>query len=317
MTFSKTTADDARVPIWVTQAAKQTAQQFASQQPDPQKAKQVYRNTLAVYIVNGYLNLLGIETDLAASDSWNPAVRLMNNVADLFIVGRGHVDCRPVKPDAETCWIPLEAHSDRIGYIMVRLDTDQEATLLGFVAQVHLEHVPLQPLRPISELPHYLAQLEPVINLRHWLEGLYQLDWHPPEKLLQPKQLALSHSHSKIQRAKYIELNLDSEHRDVILLLSVTPHDEALSVRVQLYPFTIAENHPSGTRLIHSAVDCLMPNIKLSLKTEDGVIAKEVIARTYPRDNCIQIPQFYGQLGECFTIQITLDDFQSSENFRI
>ncbi|NER81034.1 MAG: DUF1822 family protein [Leptolyngbya sp. SIO1D8] len=317
MTFQKTTADDARMPIWVTQAAQQTAQQFARQQPDPQKAEQVYRNTLAVCIVNGYLNLLGIKTDLAASDSWNPAVRLMSNVADLLIVDKGRIDCRPVKPEAETCWIPLEAHSDRIGYIIVRLDTDQEATLLGFVEQVNREYLPLQQLRPISELPKYLAQVEPVVNLRHWLEGLYQLDWQPPEKLLQPKQLALSHSQTKIQRAKCIELNLASEHRDVVLLLSVTPHDEVLSVRVQLHPFILAENYPNGTRLIHSAVDCLMPNIKLALQAGNDTPVKEVVSRTYPRDNCIQIPQFQGHWGECFTVQITVNAHEIKEHFQL
>ncbi|MEL7316369.1 MAG: DUF1822 family protein, partial [Cyanobacteria bacterium J06559_3] len=66
MTFSKTLSDDASVPVWVTQAAKQMAEQFASQQPTPPKAEQVYQNTLAVCVVNGYLNLLGIKTDLAA-----------------------------------------------------------------------------------------------------------------------------------------------------------------------------------------------------------------------------------------------------------
>ena len=318
MTFQKTTADDARVPVWVTQAAKQTAQQFASQQPDQKKAEQVYRNTLAVYVVNEYLNLLGIKTDLAASDSWNAAVRLISNVADLYIVDYGHVDCRPVQPDEETCWIPLEAQSDRIGYIIVRLDTAQEATLLGFIEQVHLEHLPLQQLRPIPELLKYLAQLKPVINLRQWLEGIYQLDWHPPENLLRSNQLALSYSQTqKIQRAKRIQLNLDSEHRDVVLLLSVTAFDETLGVRVQLHPFTMAENYLSGTRLIHSSVDCLIPNIKLTLQTENNALVKEVISRTYPRDNCIQIPQFQGRWGEYFVIQISIDAHKVNEHFQL
>lgn len=317
MTFSKTLSDDASVPVWVTQAAKQTAEQFASQQPTPQKAEQIYRNTLAVCVVNSYLNLLGIKTDLAASDSWNPTVRLMNNVADLFIVDHGHIDCRPVTPETETCWIPLEAQSDRIGYIVVCLDTDQEATLLGFIGQPHLEHLPLQQLRPIAELTQYLARLTSVINLRHWLEGLYQLDWQPPDKLLRPSQLALSNTQSPVQRAKCVELNLDAEHRNVVLLLSVVPHDEALSVRVQLHPAIMAEQHAGGMRLIHPLADCLMPNIKLALKTENKTLAKEVISRIHPRDNCIQIPQFQGQWGERFTIQIAVGKHEINQHFQL
>ncbi|MGF1523719.1 MAG: DUF1822 family protein [Leptolyngbyaceae cyanobacterium] len=317
MTFPKTLSDDASVPVWVTQAAQQTAKQFASQQPTPQKAEQVYRNTLAVCVVNSYLNLIGIQTNLAASDSWNPAVRLMNNVADLFVVGRGHMDCRPVPPDAETCWIPLAAHSDRIGYIIVRLDTDQEATLLGFVEQTQREYLPLQHLRPIAELTAYLARPTSVVNLRHWLEGLYQLDWQPPEKLLRSRQLALSNPQSPVQRAKCIELNRESEHHNVVLLLSVVPHGETLSVRVQLHPAIMAEKYAGGTRLIHPSADCLMPNIKLALQTEDKTVVKEVISRLHPRDNCIQIPQFQGQWGERFTIQIVAGQHEISQQFQL
>ena len=309
--------NDTSIPLWITQSAHHQADVFARQQPSPQKAEQVYRNTLAVCVVNSYLKLLGIQTDVTASDSWNAVIRLASDVADLVVVGHGQLECRAVSPGAETCSVPLESQCDRLGYVVVRLDNDQEATLLGFVDQVDSETLHLKELSPISELPHHLAQQQPMVHLRQWLEGIYHLDWQAPETLLRPKQLALRHPQAKFQRAKLIELNLNSEHRDVILLFSVMPEHDVLSIRVQLHPAILAEPKPNGTRLIHSTLDCLVPNIKLSLKTEGNRLFKEVISRPFPRDNCIQIPVFQGHLGERFTILISTDDLTISEHFQL
>lgn len=304
MNSPKLAPNDPIVPFWVTQQASQLAEEFASQQPTPYRAQQVYQNTLAVWVVNNYLKLLGIATDLGASDSWNPVLRLTHNVADLVVVNRGRLDCRPVSPGAETCFIPLEAQSDRIGYVIVRLDSDQTATLLGFVDQISSDLLSLQELRPMVELPVHLARQSPITDLRQWLEGIYQQDWHPPEQLLRPKQLVLGHSRGYIQRAKHIELNLNSEHRDVVLLVAVAPQDQALSVRVQLHPAIVAEGYSSGTRLIQASLDCLAPNLQLSLITDQQGEQIQVTARNYPRDNCIQLPPFQGQMGERFVLRI-------------
>ncbi|MDB9526512.1 DUF1822 family protein [Oscillatoria sp. CS-180] len=317
MNSLKPLSDDAHVPVWITQSARHKAEDFAHQQPNSQKAAQVYQNTLAVYVVNNYLALLDIQTDLAASDSWNAAVRLADDVADLVIVGHGSMDCRPVQPGDEVCTIPLESQRDRIGYVMVRLDSDQMATLLGFVDYVNSEQVSLQQLRPMAELPRYLAHREPVVDLRQWLEGAYQLDWQPPEKLLRPKQLALSHPQTKFQRAKQLGLNLDSDYRDVILLVSIMPQQDRVDLRVQLHPAVLAESHPNGTRLVYSLIDCLIPNIRLSLKTEENFLSKEVVSRTFPRDNCIQLPLFQGYFGERFTIQISTENGAISQHFQL
>ena len=317
MNVLTTASDDAWSPVWVTQAVKQRAEAFANQQPTPQKAHQVYRNALAVGVVNDYLQLLGIQTDLNASDSWQLALRFANDVADVCVVGRGRLECRSVPPEASTCYIPLEAQCDRIGYIIVRFDTDQDATLLGFVDHVDSEYLPIEHLRPMAELPQYLAEQETIVDLRQWLEGLYQIDWHPPEHLLQPKQLALGHQLARVQRAKLIRLNLQAEHSNVVLLISVTPQGESLSVRVQLHPAIMVKDHTAGARLIHAPLDCLMPTIKLSLQTDDRTLSKDVIARAYPRDNCIQIPPFQGLCGERFSIQIAVDGYHVKEYFQL
>ncbi|MEB3295868.1 MAG: DUF1822 family protein, partial [Synechococcales bacterium] len=44
--------------------ARQQAQQFAAEQPNPHKAEQVYRNTLAVQLVELYLQMMAIPTEI-------------------------------------------------------------------------------------------------------------------------------------------------------------------------------------------------------------------------------------------------------------
>ena len=108
------------LPLPMTQAAQAIAQQFASQQP-PQIADRVRRNTLAVCIVKDYFDLMGIETNVTAGDSWHPAVRLCADVADLVIPHVGSVECRPISSTATACDLPAETWCDRIGYAVVQI----------------------------------------------------------------------------------------------------------------------------------------------------------------------------------------------------
>ena len=81
----------------ILQAARQIASHLASQQSTSQKASQVRLNTIAVCVVNDYLQMLGIATELSTSNIWKPAVRLTADIADLEIVGVGTLECRPVQ----------------------------------------------------------------------------------------------------------------------------------------------------------------------------------------------------------------------------
>lgn len=157
-----------RLPI--TQAARTQAQVFADQHPE--KAEQVYQNTLAVWVVNDYLQLQGYATELTAGDSWNAATRLCGDVADLVITGLGRIECRPVRSLELSCPIPPEVWHNRIGYVVVLLDASfREATLLGFVPTFDpedpLEELPPASLQSMDEFIDYLYRLEvgqPVIQ---------------------------------------------------------------------------------------------------------------------------------------------------------
>lgn len=140
----------------ITQAALKTAQQFAKQQPTETRKRQVYLNTLAVWVVNDYLGMMDIPTDLAASDSWNSAMRLYMDTAAFKLTDVGSLECRPV--ESETfCHVPPDVPDERIGIVVVKIDLEhQEASLLGFTKTVKPGKLTLNQLQPFDELLRHL-----------------------------------------------------------------------------------------------------------------------------------------------------------------
>ncbi len=172
------TLEDLSIPIAITQEARFFAQEFAKEQPTPLKAEQVYFNTLAVCMMNNYLRILGIPTNLTAGDSWNLVMRLAFDVADLEVTGLGRLECRPLKSEgrkmeliypSEVCYVPPEVQSSRIGYVAVSLDDEQqEATLLGFVKTVTTSKLHLSELQSMDQLLEYLSHLKS--GSRHFIK---------------------------------------------------------------------------------------------------------------------------------------------------
>ncbi len=180
------------IPLLIPSWARDFAQEFASQQPTRDQAKQVYLNTLAVCLVNNYLRIMAIPTDLNAGDSWNSAVRLFADVADLRVVGRGRLECRPVLTgNTSVCHVPAEVHTDRIAYVVVELDLKhQQANLLGFVPTVESEALPLKQLRSPDEFLEYLLCPQPQpTDLRQWLQQTIEAGWQTVESLLYRPEL--------------------------------------------------------------------------------------------------------------------------------
>ncbi|HEY9846453.1 MAG TPA: DUF1822 family protein, partial [Candidatus Caenarcaniphilales bacterium] len=258
MTYSLNETEDLTLPLPITQAARNTAQQFADQQPTPQKAQQVRLNTLAVWVVHDYLQMMGLCPDLAASDSWNPVMRLSADIADLEVPGRGRLECRPIKAHELACTIPPEAWSDRIGYLVVRIDESlREATLLGFTQTAAMDVFPISQLQPLETLLDHLSLGQPVasdqieqsgapartsVNLSQWWENLFETGWQTVEALLHPSPANLAFSFRGadsasddpdraelgIRMAKLIDLGGPLAGQPVALIVELRP--EAASV---------------------------------------------------------------------------------------
>ena len=314
-----TTTDCLTFTVPLTLDAHRIAQGFHSQQSNLQHAKQVYLNTLAVYAVNFYLKLLEIETDLAASDSWNPIMQTLANTADLVIKNQGKLECRPVLPGEQFCQIPPEVSSNRIGYVAVQLNQSlTEATLLGFMPIVAAETIPINKLRSLEALIEQLnppVQPEPLpVQLNQWLQNAFSAGWEAIETLFSPPPgelafafrcgtSAISNSSKtptiiEVRRGKLLSLEQSGER--VALLVGLASQSTAtMDISVEIYP--------TGSQMY------LPRDLQLMVLDQEGEAVMQAQAKS---TKCIQL-EFSGEPGERFSIKVALGDFSITELFLI
>jgi len=314
--------EDLTLILPISQSARITAQQFANQQPNSEKAEQVRLNTLAVWVVNDYLKMMDIPTDLQASDSWNPVMRLCENVADLEVPSVGRLECRPVHLHQQICSIPPETWEERVGYLVVQFDESlQEARLLGFIPSVATETLPLEQLQPLEAFIDHLWQLRqsPVsslVNLSQWFADIFETGWQTIESLWNVPELrptyafrstetvqlnALNRPESITKRAKLIDLGIQILNQPVMLIVEISPEkDQQTSIHLQL--------HATGNQIY------LPPGVYLTVLDSSGTVFLE--AQSRKSDNYIQL-QFRGEPREQFSVRVAMNDTSITEHFRI
>lgn len=316
------TEQDLTLPVPLTLKGHHAARLFYQQHSDRQKAKQVYLNTLAISAVHSYLGWLGIPTDLQASDSWNPSIQMLADVADLEIPGQGKLECRPVLPGTAVCYVPPEVWADRIGYVAVRLNADlQTATLLGFIPSVDTEELPLSQLQPIAMLlehlkPHQPEPLKEWTYLGQWVQGQFTDGWRTLEELFGPQPMlsfrspelsSYTDSSGLTTRGKMIELVSQSspvahhlENHQVVLLVGILPNDSSQAdIWVKLCP---TNRYPY-----------LPEDLEIRVLDQQGIAVMQAQSR---QTNMLQL-KFQGATGERFSIEITLNDTNLVETFVI
>lgn len=319
--ISNLSTDPIVVPLSL--SAHRLAQQFCAHHAEPQKAKQVYLNTMAVSAVRFYLQCMAIETDWAASQSYDPMMQAMLNVADLVVEQRGILECRPVLLEDQSVWIPPEVWADRIGFVAVRLnDSLRQAELLGFSA-VAASTVPIVQLQPLKDLlPQLYAAPAARLQLTDWLTGRLKpwadAGWQVIESLSSPSPALSFRSDTQMgeettQRAKLIDLGVQIGNEPVALLVAIAPSMTAKSISGQaLVPEPVeilVQVHPTQGRLY------LPADLSLRMLSETGALFQETRSRDY--DNYIQLRQFRGVPGECFDIQLTFGNTSIVETFVI
>ncbi|MEH1888328.1 MAG: DUF1822 family protein [Nostoc sp.] len=314
--------DDFALTLPISQSARITAQQFANQQPNPEKAEQVRLNTLAVWVVNDYLEMMDIPTDLQASDSWNSIMRLCGNIADLEVPSVGRLECRPVQEHQQICSIPPETWEERVGYLVVQFDESlQEARLLGFMPSVATETLPLEQLQPLEAFIDHVSQLRqsPVsslVNLSQWFAGIFETGWQTIESLWNVPELrpgyafrstetlelnTLNEPESITKRAKLIDLGIQILNQPVMLIVEITlEEDQQTSICLQL--------HATGNQIY------LPPGVHLTVLDSSETVFLNAQSRKL--DNYIQL-RFRGEPTEQFSIRVAINDISITEYFRI
>lgn len=296
------------VPLGI--EAHYRASEFASEQVNVEKSKQVYLNTLAVYAVHRYLKWLGVKTDLTQSDSWHPILRNRWNVADLVINIIGKLECRPVLPGETTVSLPPEIRDNRIGYLAVQfsenLDTVQ---LLGFTKTATTGLLDIRQLGSLDQLIDVIStQPEPLVNLSQWFDGIFDQVWQEVETLLVPRKLAFKSSIDainleKVERAKKINLGLLVNRHEFALVAGIwVEENQETGVLIQVHPLGEQEYLPRGLKL----------KVTLEGESEGKSDSAEVMARE--ADNWIQL-EFTQIPGKQVIVQLSLDNKSVIEKF--
>jgi hypothetical protein len=249
------------------------------------------------------MEMMDIPTDLRASDSWNPAMRLYADVADLKLTGLGHMECRPVR-SGTLCYIPPEVPDDRIGVVVVKIDAElQEATLLGFTKTVRTGELSISQLQTVDDLLEHLDRLErnqDEVSLSQWLQNIFEAGWQSVEEILAPKVPLLAFRYTnRVTRGKLIDLGIQLPEQSVALVVTLTPETEAqIHIKVQVYP--------TGEQAY------LPPNLILKVLEGEGVVVMEARAGSA---NTHMTLEFSARLGECFSARVGLGDISVTENF--
>lgn len=295
------------------------AERFLKKHRNPDKAKQVYINTLAVYAANFYLRCMGIQTSREGSLSWDPLAQTLMDVADLEVIGLGKIECRPVLPQQSVVSIPPEVSSDRIGYIIVQLDESlEEATLLGFVKTVpSCGELSLSQLDSLEDLLIYLNQptekVKQPIHLSQWFVQAVDASWQAVESLLNPQQQAelvfkfrgteetLVHPENStfsVQKGKLLDLGQDSESQPIALVVGLIPaSEEEINIGIKVYP-TGSQNY-------------LPEELELIVLDEAGIAVMQATARN---TKSIQL-NFSSAIGERFGVKVALGNISFTEVF--
>jgi hypothetical protein len=317
------------IPLPITAAALRLAEKFSKIEGliKIEKQEKVYFNTLAVCAVKDYMEMMDIPTDLNASDSWNPAMRLYTDAADLKLTQLGNLECRPVK-SGKFCDIPLEIPDDRIGLVAVEIDImRQEATLLGFMETASAGELAIEKLQSVEKLLLHLDSLErhkKAVQLSQWLHNIFEAGWQSVAEILVPQEPSLAFRYgSAVVRAKRIYLTADISEpvsttlnyfqgqpnlergvreaaESVALLVAIAPTtDTEINIKVQVHPATGADSLP----------------LNLTLKLIDGEGTTVMEACAVKKDNgCITL-EFAADRGECFSVVVKLKEICIAENF--
>ena len=297
------------IKILLDKNAHRYAKQFATQQANPAKGKQVYLNTLAVYAVHKYMKCFPIETTLAQSDCWQPEMRAMFDVADLILPNLGKLECRWLLPEAEVIDIPPEVREDRLGYIVLRFEEElKQAELLGFISGKEInydtESINLTQLQSLDTLFDTINRLKQQINLRQWLSGFFTSDWQPVETIMAGKiarSLSNNTGIATISRGKEIQWQINSLDEKIILVLKISENSaKDIDLCLQLYPERGKNNLPAGL------------SVKVLDEAEDTCLS----ATTKVNDDWIQL-EFACQQGEIFKIEMELEGVSMVEKFSL
>ncbi|MBW4619457.1 MAG: DUF1822 family protein [Cyanosarcina radialis HA8281-LM2] len=310
------------ITVLLDKHAHRYARQFATEQASVEKGKQVYLNTLAVCAVQTYLKWLSIPTALDRSDCWHPGLRATFNAADLVLPQIGKLECRPIIGGDRVLILPPEAIDNRIGYVAVEFQEELDRVqLLGFLKPSTiinpLEPIPLDRLSDLDALIETLDRCRNKINLRQWLNGIFESEWQPLEVLLATHGKAFrtgaNLSEVSQQRGKLIRWKIAGETQTTILAIKLKDKSsQIVDISLGIYPLLETESSLATNLIADEQIDSLTPKLQITVLDELGNTCMS--AQTQNTNQWIKL-EFSCQFEETFTVQINWGETIITEQF--
>lgn len=308
------------ITIPLSQDAHDFARTRAAAQSSLSEASSTYLNSLALYAVEFYLQL--IETPTASvPQAFEPTLALsLPSCFEVSVPGFGAIDCRAVRPTENALHVPPECWEPCRTHVAVRVNEAlTEATLLGYRDRIQQTATPLGHLRPIEHLldrlPDYTATAP--TSLTNWLQGAIERHWQPLAALLAPTperawrspntsgeaegraENPSNHFDADAEGGKWIDF---PDGTRVALVVDVRhvgepTSDGDLDVRLRLYP----------------APDCQALPKTLRLMVLDEVHVPVIETQACGTDR-LDV-EFGVEAGEAFAVKLVLNDIEAIEYF--
>ncbi|MEC4853076.1 MAG: DUF1822 family protein, partial [Jaaginema sp. PMC 1079.18] len=298
-----TLTSDLTLPI--TEAIRQTAHQFATEQTNGQKAFTIYINTIATRLIQNYLTYLDIASYFCKSDLAQPKLRTILNPADLQIANFGQVECRVLLENQTEIKIPATARNNRQGCFVLQLNESlQTAALLGYYPAVN-NSLPAQiNINQLQSIETFITAWEavqpPQTCLAHWLNHCFTETWQAFTTFMTPQRRVLDFRQATICRAKVLDLGTP-----LILAIALEPScDRRLNVQVELLPYHSCESYGLCATLPQS--------LYLTILTITGEVFRCLNSQS--GEQLIQY-QFVANPGEKFSLKIESDSAVFTESF--
>ena len=298
---------DTYLPVLLRSTSLTTAKAFSAETVDPIKRETIFLNTLAVLSVREYLSILGLETNVAQGDSWQPSLRLIDNPADLYLVERGYLECIPTQADANTVLVSPEVQLRRLAYIIVELQEPfKEARLIGFgkLSEIVQSTLSKTELHPISELPQYLSQFHHS-RIGQWFQDHAESIWQQPENVVATRYPAFrfrSQSGPILRKARSISFQTDiGSPLKLGLVIAAKPSEESICISAQLHP-GVSETSASSIN------PTLPPGASITLLSDELETIQSISARSVPQDTFIQLRPFECSPEDQYQIRVSLGE---------
>lgn len=295
-----------KIGLSITTAMRDMAHQFSLEQTQPERAFQIYLNTVSVKLIQRYLTYLDIESYFHKSDLYQPEIRAIFEPADLMVTNFGKVECRWSINRKTEVNIPPEAQKNRRGCFILRVQESlKQAEVLGFYPAIDNTLPATISLTQLQSIETFIDMWEAIqpqpINLHQWLHHGFETSWQALEDIITPKTPILAFRSREICRAKILNLGIPL----VLAIALQSESDRRLQIQIELFP----DNSPKADNNLNTIFS---QTLYLTIFTATGEVFRCLNAQS--GDEIVQY-EFIAKKGEKFSLKIESPQATFTEHF--